>query len=389
MAKYRVAIIACGQIARSHAYGWQRVPDAEIWCIADTNADALTEFGSHFGVPAERRYTDFRAMLDTERPDFVSVCSWHVQHAEMVIAACARKPKGVITDKPMATSLGEADEMIIAARRERVKLAVGHQRRFHAVWEESARLVRSGAIGTPLRACVNAGTGLLNNATHSIDLMRFVLGDPKPEWVMGNVQRQTDRFERSIPCEELAIGTVGFDTGVIGTIMSGVPFKDRQPWLQVFGSAGTIELSLKHGDPTARQLRDDGTMRVSEAFPSAHYNDEEGVARYFTAGSQGWKDVDVPWRDPFQGEMQELVDWVEGKVADHRGAAPQARMTVEIMMAIYESARCHELVRMPLETRSNPLQLMVAAGGLPVLRPGAYETRATLVRGESMSWYRR
>src|SRR5690606_27837128 len=131
----------------------------------------LREFGEHYGVPVERRYTDFREMLDRERPDFVSVCSWHRQHAEMTIAAAARKPKAIICDKPMATSLGEADEMMIACRRERVKLAIGHQRRFHSGWEEAARLVQSGAIGTPLRACVNAGAGLLNNATHSIDMM--------------------------------------------------------------------------------------------------------------------------------------------------------------------------------------------------------------------------
>jgi UDP-N-acetyl-2-amino-2-deoxyglucuronate dehydrogenase len=388
VAEYKVAIIACGQIARAHANGWQRVPNTKIWCIADTNADAITEFGNHYGVPAERRYTDFREMLDKERPDFVSVCSWHVQHAEMTIAACSRKPMAVICDKPMATSLGEADEMMIAARRERVKLAIGHQRRFHAVWAECARLIKAGTIGTPMRASVNAGTGLLNNATHSIDLMRFVTGDPKAEWVMGNVQRLSDRLERSIPCEELALGAVGFDNGMVGTILSGMPFKERQPWLQVFGSDGTIEMSLRQGDPTKRTLRDDGAMRVSENNPSAHYNDEESAGRYFISTSGGWKPVDVPWQDPFEGEMRELVEWVEGKVPDHRGSAAQARQTVEIMMAIYESARCHELVKLPLETRSNPLQLMVEEGDLPVLRPGAYETRATLVRGEGMSWYR-
>ena len=389
MARYRVAIIACGQIARSHAYGWQAVPDAELWALADTNEDARREFGDHFGIAPERRYSDFREMLDKEHPDLVSVCSWHLQHAEMVIAAAARRPKGIICDKPMATSLGEADEMMIACQRERVKLAIGHQRRFHTVWAEAARLVKAGGIGQPLRVSVNAGTGLLNNATHSIDLMRYLLGDPEAEWVMGNVQRHTDRYERSIPCEEMAIGTVGFANGAIGTILCGVPFKDRQPQCQVFGTEGAVEIGTRMGDPSTHPARDDGAMRVSERFPSAHYNDEEGTGRYFSLETNGrWRDIAVPWRDPFAGEMQELVDWVEGKVEEHRGAARHARATVEIMMAIYESARCHELVRLPLETRVNPLQQMIKDGQLPVSRPGAYETRATLVRGERMSWYR-
>ncbi len=388
MARYRVAIIACGQIARSHAYGWQQIPEAEIWTIADTNDDARREFGEHFGVPEERRYPDLRQMLDRERPDFVSVCSWHPLHAEFTIAAAARKPKAIICDKPMATSLAEADEMIVACSRERVKLAIGHQRRFLAAWEEAARLVREGDIGEPLRASVNAGVGLLNNATHSIDMMRYLLGDPPAEWVMGNVQRRTDRYERSIPCEEHAVGTVGFANGVVGTILSGLPLQGRQPWVQVFGSAGTVEVGIGRPDPTSRALRDDGAMRVSETSPSAHYNDEEGTARLFAAGAEGWRNIEVPFRDPFAGEMRELVDWVEGRIEEHRGSARNARATIEIMMAIYESARTHELVRLPLETRANPLQLMIQDGQLPVSRPGAYETRATLVRGEGMSWNR-
>ena len=299
--KYRVAIIACGQIARSHAYGWQQVPEAEIWTIADTNADARREFGEHFGVLEERRYADLRQMLDQERPDFVSVCSWHPLHAEFTIAAAARKPKAIICDKPMATSLAEADEMIVACSRERVKLAIGHQRRFLAAWQEAARLVREGAIGEPLRACVNAGVGLLNNATHSIDMMRYLLGDPAAEWVMGNVQRRTDRYERSIPCEEHAVGAVGFANGAVGTVLSGLPLQGRQPWVQVFGSAGTIEVGIGTPDPTKRAIRDDGSMRVSERFPSAHYNDEEGTARILSAGTDAWQPIDVPFRDPFAG----------------------------------------------------------------------------------------
>ena len=87
MSKYRTAIIACGMIARVHARGWQGVPGqpTEIGAIADTNADARREFGDFFDVGDEHRYSDYREMLDKERPDFVDICSWHQQHAEMVI----------------------------------------------------------------------------------------------------------------------------------------------------------------------------------------------------------------------------------------------------------------------------------------------------------------
>ena len=86
-------------------------------------------------------------MLDKERPDFVDVCSWHQQHAEMVIAAAARKPKAIICQKPMAVSLGEADDMITACARNNVKLIIAYQRPHHAAWIKAREMIRQGAIG--------------------------------------------------------------------------------------------------------------------------------------------------------------------------------------------------------------------------------------------------
>jgi starvation-inducible outer membrane lipoprotein len=56
------------------------------------------------------------------------------------------------------------------------------------------------------------------------------------------------------------------------------------------------------------------------------------------------------------------------------------------MMAVYESARMHERVSLPLQTRANPLDVAVEEGRIPVTRPGFWDERSFLVRGESMSW---
>src|SRR5476649_249702 len=58
VARYRVGIIACGGIARAHAIGWSQTDSVEIAVLADTNPQALAEFGDTYGVPAERRYSD-------------------------------------------------------------------------------------------------------------------------------------------------------------------------------------------------------------------------------------------------------------------------------------------------------------------------------------------
>ena len=148
-AEFRVGVIASGRIARSHGRGWSRCEHTKIAAVADTHPEALASYAEDFQV--ESRYHDYREMLDKEDLDIVSVCSWDPQHAEMTIAACARKPKAVLCEKPMAVSLGEAEAMVVAADRNGVKLAIGHQRRFYPRWREARRLIADGAIGKPLR----------------------------------------------------------------------------------------------------------------------------------------------------------------------------------------------------------------------------------------------
>ena len=209
--------------------------------LADPVAEAREEFGEQHGIA--RRYEDFRRMLDDEALDIVSVCTWHKLHAPMTIAACARKPKAVLCEKPMATSLGECDDMLIAARRNRVKLAIAHQRRFNPAWTlakatgggrgPSARCGRSSARG---------GQGLLNDCSHLLDMMRYVMGDPRALWVMGNIERKTsERFERGVPIEDRSLCVVQFDSGAIGQILQELAGPNYQGGV-FYGSEGIIEL---------------------------------------------------------------------------------------------------------------------------------------------------
>ena len=136
MAKYRTAVIACGIIGRVHARGWLGVEGQpiEIGGLPETQPDAQKVYGDFFEGGAEHRYGDYREMLDKEHPDFVDVCSWHQMHAEMVIAAAARRPKVILCQKPMAVDLREADDMLTACARNNVKLIIAYQRPHNAVW---------------------------------------------------------------------------------------------------------------------------------------------------------------------------------------------------------------------------------------------------------------
>lgn len=382
---YRTAIIACGNIARVHARAWQNVPGrpVEIGAIADTHPDALREFGDFFGVPESKRYTDYREMLDRERPDFVDVCSWHGQHAEMVIAAAARRPKAIICQKPMALSLGEAERMMIACERNGVKLLVAYQRPHHAVWLKARELIREGIIGKIVHITVSDGT-LLNTNSHNIRLALFLAGEPRVEWVMGAVERTTEVMERGFPAEDRTLGLAGLEGGATLLIQGGFrsPYRTGQG-ARVVGTDGLMELGVSR--PPNEQLRSDGAMWQPEGS-SAKYNDEWGWARYMNATSGGWKEIEAPWHDCWVHQCQEAIDWVEGRISDPISAATKAYAVQEVMMALYESARKRQRIDLPLKTRVNPLQLMIEQGDLKVEWPGAYELRARIVRGEGMTW---
>ncbi|MBM3263134.1 MAG: Gfo/Idh/MocA family oxidoreductase [candidate division Zixibacteria bacterium] len=347
--RYRAVIIGSGSIGSAHAAGYAGAARIDLVACADTVHEQAQQLADRFGVKTV--YTDYRRMLDTERPDIVSICTWHPLHAAMTIAAAARQPRVILCEKPMATSIGEAEDMETACRRNGVRLAIGFQRRFLPAWVKTRDILRSGAIGTPVRLSHTRETGLLNATSHGFDCMRFILDDPKVEWVFAQVERKTDRYERNIRCEDRVAGFLKFEDGVQANFQTDLVVGDWT-WAFVQGTEGMI-----------------------------HFDD--GWVKYFNAETAGWKEIPVDPVDPWVLQAEELVDWIEERT-EHRGRSENGMWTMHMMMGAYESARCRELVRLPMHTRVNPLDLMVESGDLPVRYPGRYDVRSFLLKGESM-----
>jgi len=385
MAKYRTAVIACGIIGRVHARGWLGVEGqpTEIGALADTNPDAQKEYGDFFEVGEEHRYVDYREMLDKEQPDFVDVCSWHQMHAEMVIAAAARRPMAILCQKPMAVDLREADDMLTACARNNVKLIISYQRPHHAVWLRARELVREGVIGKINQVQMACGGNLLNTNSHNIRLALFMMDEPDVEWVVGAVERTTELVERGLPAEDACMGVAGCANGanilIMGNLVGGLGQGCR-----IIGSEGIMELSTDRLPDS--EVPSDAPMYMPEG-PSARYNCEFGTGRYLNASTEGWQEIDAPIHDSWAHQCQEAIDWVEGKIEAPISGGDRGRAVQEVMMALFESARKRRRIHLPLKTRVNPLNLMVANGDLAVEWPGAHEIRSSLVRGEGMSWH--
>ena len=111
----------------------------------------------------------------------------------------------------------------------------------------------------------------------------------------------------------------------------------------------------------------------------------ERSVKMFNSTSNGWVDMPIDVNDERQAiggetnaaQVRELIAWLEGG-EEHRSSGKKARDTVEIMMAMFESARQNRVIRFPLLEKDYPLDLMISEGKLRLTETGRNDIRAFL-----------
>jgi predicted dehydrogenase len=143
--RFRVGVTG---LIHDHVWGmlrwWKELDGAELVAAADVNPPLLEKARSEFGV--ERTYSSYQEMLDRENLDIVTVTLDNAGTADAVEAAAARGVH-VISEKPMAATLEQADRMVEACRRARVELMINWPTAWNPLIQTLDRLVRDGAIG--------------------------------------------------------------------------------------------------------------------------------------------------------------------------------------------------------------------------------------------------
>jgi predicted dehydrogenase len=350
--RFTAAIVGCGTIGRSHAEGCRLADEVALVAAVDPVEAVRTQFAEEFAVP--HTYSTTEELFADQVPDIVIVCTWHMIHHEGTVAAAEAGVAAVICEKPMAIGLTSADAMIEACRANGTKLIVGHQRRFTAGWEKTRDLVGEGAIGRPLMVECCVASGFANWGTHVIDGARFVLGDPAAEWVMGAVQRITDRYERDVPIEDCCMALVQLESEIQLLIQSDLRLKGATAGgFLIRGSEGMLETNER-------------CVRLLNATTGGWREHVLADGAGYGIGGQVHAD-----------QIVELTRWLEGG-PEHRGSAAKARVTLEITMALYESARRNKVIRLPLEEGGYPLEHMIASGELEIEIPGRYDLRSFL-----------
>jgi len=351
-------MIGCGRMSRGHARAYKEA-GIPIVAAADIAPEALEQARERYG--AEATYTDYVQLLDEVQPELVSIVTAEELHCEMVVAAAERGVKGIVCEKPMAMSLGEARQMVEACRASGSKLTVSHQRYYMPQYERARELIAGGAIGEVRFAeAFGMAPSILTDGTHTIHMLLSLLGDPRPVHMLAAIDGNSDYQYFGHRCDQAGNAFIAFDTGVYahltwGLVEHGARERLHPLWdftkhfyhaFRVHGTEGRLELD---GD---RWVREEGAQPPE-------------VLRV-VRGTEVEK-VDLPWPAPRGAitlEVEDLIRTIEGG-APHPLSGENGYAVTEVIMGIYESSRRRGVVRFPVEVEDNPFLAMCEAGIFP------------------------
>ncbi len=272
----RVAIAGCHRMLdrtpanHNWAAAFAAVPETRVVAVFDKGAATRRAFVDCWGELAV--YDDYPRMLREIQPDLVCIATRQTMHADQIEAAAEAGVRGILCDKPLATTLGEVDRIVAACAGHEIRFAFGLDRRWYAYYRAVSRLLRGGAIGD-VRSVVAYGlVNLVNHGCHWYDRVLELAGDAEVDWVSGWVDplesEPADSRRRLDPPGRVQIR---FVNGVEASLSPAGYVQGFDPGFDVVGSRGRFAILSDGADTRLWTVADDGRTPVSRPFePVAH-----------------------------------------------------------------------------------------------------------------------
>ncbi len=278
------------QLVTSHAACLALMPEATVVAYCDMEQELLDQFKSNWDGrwPDAKPYLDFNKMIDEANLDILSVCTGDATHGNLVVRAAESGVKAIMCEKPLATSMEDANRMLKACADNGVPLSVGHTRRWRKMYHTVRESIRAGSIG-PIDTIVASHWGaramLFRNGTHIIDGIGFFAESP-PKQVWAKLEDGFDDWDvykgvggKDPASEPGASGFVIHENGIrsfyVGSKNSVVPGST----LQITGPKGQIEFQMNGGVAKLLTKAPDGETLTQELIPD-DYQSEYYVAAY-------------------------------------------------------------------------------------------------------------
>lgn len=360
---YRAAVI--GHTGRGdYGHGldvvWRDVPQAQLVAVADPDPKGLAQAGKRLGV--SNLYTDYRKMLEEVKPHLLSIGPrWIDRHCEYVVAAAQSGVKGIYLEKPLCRTLAEADAMVAACDKHRVKLAVAFQTRYSPKLRVIGELIASGKLGQVIEFRARGKEDSRGGAEdlwvlgpHLMDLMIHFAGPAKS--VFGSVfqKGRPVRQEDARPGNEGIAHLAGDEVHAMYRLGSGVTayfdsIKNAGGGprfaLWILGSQGVIEM---------------GTNYLPFAFflPHTSWSRPRAKKDWIPISTAGpGKPEPLEGAGPHDGNVAAVQDIIEAIETDRQPVAhlAGARAGLEMIVGVFASHLAGRPLPLPLAERGDPL----------------------------------
>ncbi|MDS0276719.1 Gfo/Idh/MocA family oxidoreductase [Halomicroarcula sp. S1AR25-4] len=324
------------KVRASHAGGYDATEGLELVAVADVDEEKLDRFGEAWDIPPDRRYVGHEAMLDAEDLDVVSVCTPSYLHADHVVDAArsAADPSLVWCEKPIASSVTDAEEMVDVCAETDTELLVNHSFRFTTKLQRLRDLVQDeDIIGDVRSVATQFRMELLRNSTHLLDTLVYLLDD-RADTVSGYITGENEAVDSLEAAERVddagGGGFVVMDDGTFVTIDCTIPRAESSMTLQFIGSEGKLYLNNDDGEWRYWRLEDGD--HVEESLPGID-------------GAWTW---DEDYRDAFANAAGDIVAVLDGDVPNP-STGEEATRSLEIIAGFYISHYTGGQVSIPLD----------------------------------------
>lgn len=339
----KLGLVGCGRISSKHFSAIAQIEGAEIVSCCDIIEQRAIDAAQEHGIKSV--YTSYDKMLIDEKLDAVLICTPSGMHPEMGIKA-AEKGIHVITEKPMGISLTDADELVKACDANQVQLFVVKQNRLNPAIQLLRKAINKGRFGKifSLNATVRwsrpqnyydqakwrgtwefDGGAFMNQASHYMDLIQW-LGGP-----VDSVMAMTATLDHNIETEDMGTGIIRFRNGTLGTVevtMNIFP-RNLEGSITVMGKNGTVKI---------------GGIAVNkvEHWEFKDYDDDDKLIQQCDTNPTS------VYGFGHLGYLKNVIDVLHG-IGEPETDGREGRKSLEIILAMYESAKNGKRVPLPLK----------------------------------------